>query len=670
MYSVEASNNNNNNNPATSLNVSDLYVEDDDTSSLSSLFQTSFPSNDPTIEAYLSELTSMSLARLAEEPQTLKSDAQRIKVQMQELAFTNYKSFIQTAQCIKDVFSGVKKVSHKLKDLNESVVPLASSCASFGSKAQTLASQRSINRMTLLHHPSLLDLLEVPQLMDTCVRNGYYDEALQLQTFVKQLAQRHPNLQLLASMKVEVESSAQNMLSQLLLLLRSQIQLPQCLKTVGYLRRLGVYDEMELRITFLSARSRWLDQQCQILLTNSVPNIESGTTSPRTTILSPRSAGLNINTYLSKLADLNRTHLFEIITQYRATFSDDTSSLSGTSAPSGEDLLHGWITQRVSLFIEALETYLPHVSEGSSLQNLLDACMYFGQSLGRVGADFRGILPPLFQQCILQLFSNSISQAANHFSQAIRSYKFQQAPMDSGAALDATPIVTSSTSLSPPHTLLSFPPVAVFTNAILSAFNELRQCAPLGIQHALTHRLRESLITIVAAMQSLPNQIALDPEQEKGYHKMCKSVSEVFLPYISKCWDAMWHSNRTLLDTGALIESLGRIYGVPILPSFSPSMTSTTTKNVPITENGVETPENENDNNNNNNSNTDHSNVDTSESVEQKTNEVQGAESNENENIENNNNEETEKEPTPLPVDNTTRSLDTITLGPKDTENG
>lgn len=40
----------------------------------------------------------------------------------------------------------------------------------------------------------LLELLEVPQLMDTCVRNGIHDEALDLQAFVFRLGLLHPDV--------------------------------------------------------------------------------------------------------------------------------------------------------------------------------------------------------------------------------------------------------------------------------------------------------------------------------------------------------------------------------------------------------------------------------------------------------------------------------------------
>lgn len=41
----------------------------------------------------------------------------------------------------------------------------------------------------------LMDILEVPQLMDICMRNGNYDDALDLRAFVAKLALIHPHLQ-------------------------------------------------------------------------------------------------------------------------------------------------------------------------------------------------------------------------------------------------------------------------------------------------------------------------------------------------------------------------------------------------------------------------------------------------------------------------------------------
>eukprot|EP00976_Prorocentrum_cordatum_P026740 543828-Prorocentrum_minimum.AAC.1 len=110
----------------------------------------------------------------------------------------------------------------------------------FSQGAEQITTKRTLNKQMLNCHSTLLDLLEVPQLMDTCVRNGNYDEALDLEAFAAKLAVLHSNIPVVVSLKAEVKAISQSMLQQLLHRLQSSIHLPECLRLIGYLRRMAV----------------------------------------------------------------------------------------------------------------------------------------------------------------------------------------------------------------------------------------------------------------------------------------------------------------------------------------------------------------------------------------------------------------------------------------------
>lgn len=366
----------------------------------------------------------------------------------------------------------------------------------FVKEAEDIGAARRMNSLTLNRHTEILEILEIPQLMDTCVRNGYYEEALELAAYVKRLEKKHTSLPViqvsveppteerrllvaaftsslvchLQGIVCEVRQSAQLMLNQLLQQLRSNSQLPACLRVIGYLRRMEVFTEAELRVKFLQARSTWLRS-----ILSAVPEDDA-------------------YFHITKTIEACRVHLFDIITQYRAIFSDDdplAPPAGGQPRVNEAAIFHGWVVQKVAEFLETLERDLER-GVGSRLDSLLGQCMYFGLSFSRVGADFRGQLAPMFQRVAAQTFSRAVQEAVDKFQEDMNMYTLIALPSVLGGTVPVAPTPQPGT-LQPPMSLLAFQPLACLLNNVLSAFNDLRLCCPVGSAHSVTACLEDGL---------------------------------------------------------------------------------------------------------------------------------------------------------------------------------
>ncbi|VFV29884.1 conserved oligomeric golgi complex [Lynx pardinus] len=499
--------------------------EVEDEGLLASLFRDRFPEAQwrerPDVGRYLRELSGSGLERLRREPERLAEERAQLLQQTRDLAFANYKTFIRGAECTERIHRLFGDVEASLGRLLDRLPSFQQSCRNFVKEAEEISSNRRMNTLTLNRHTEILEILEIPQLMDTCVRNSYYEEALELAAYVRRLERKYSSIPVIQGIVNEVRQSMQLMLSQLIQQLRTNIQLPACLRVIGFLRRMDIFTEAELRVKFLQARDAWL----RSILT-AIPNDDP-------------------YFHITKTIEACRVHLFDIITQYRAIFSDEDPLLPpamGEHTVNESAIFHGWVLQRVSQFLQVLETDLNR-GIGGRLDSLLGQCMYFGLSFSRVGADFRGQLAPVFQQVAISTFQKAIQEAVEKFQDEMNSYTLISAPAILGSSnLPAAVPVTQPGTLQPPMVLLDFPPLACFLNSILVAFNDLRLCCPVALAQDVTGALENALakVTNIILAFHRAEEAAFSSGEQELFIQFCTVFVEDLVPYLNRCLQVLF----------------------------------------------------------------------------------------------------------------------------------
>ena len=192
-------------------------------------------SSSPLIQGYLSRLTSSSLSSIAQEHATLDEEKIDLEHQLSRLAKREYHSFVATASHGDAIASAFDGFDSKVCAVQDKIPSVDNAVAQFNAFARSQAADREKVQNLLANHDRLLDVLEMPSLVSTCVKNGYFSEAIQLSTHVKRLATLHyTNVPLVQELAVQVEVAMKEMTARLMGLLREPLKLPSALK-VGLL---------------------------------------------------------------------------------------------------------------------------------------------------------------------------------------------------------------------------------------------------------------------------------------------------------------------------------------------------------------------------------------------------------------------------------------------------
>ncbi|XP_053684204.1 conserved oligomeric Golgi complex subunit 8 [Sabethes cyaneus] len=465
---------------------------------------------------YMFRLGSLKVDQLKKEKVRLQDETKQNVEQTQDLAVNNYRTFIETAECSREIYRKFVETEKRIGCLDKKLPDFETTCQRFLGSSSNINSARRLNSLTLTRNAELLEILEIPQLMETCIRENKYDEALELAAYVQRVGSKHGDIPVIANIQGAVEAAWHTMLVQLLSQLRTDLQLPKCLQVVGYLRRMQAFTTPELKLKFLQIRTSWFRN-----LLGKIPQQDA-------------------HTHLTKTIEATRIHLFNIITQYRAIFPDEEDLMSMSvitsdrNATDGSKIFHSWLHDQIVAFISVLEKDLAS-NNINSFDTILGQCMYFGLSFSRVGVDFRSLIAPVFVKVISSNFQATIIKITLQFEQDMERYTLiNKVP----TGIKRTKVNDKGGSnTQPPESLLDFTPLAVYCNGILTVFNELRLCAPIALAPVVTESLEGSLESVCRHILSFyrQEQQAFTTSERECFTRFCTCFAYDLVPYLQRC---------------------------------------------------------------------------------------------------------------------------------------
>jgi hypothetical protein len=459
----------------------------------------------------------------------------------------------------------------------------------FKEGAESIIAAHRRNRTTLQNHMQILDVLELPQLMDACVRNGLYEGALDIAAFANVLERRHalrPPRAAVAEEKSraaplggagvilgvvsEIRAAMVVLRGNLLRQLRAPIQLPLCLSVISCLRRLdtlvlekaepdqmkqlSVSLELKLQVDFLDARTVWLQLDLEALKRSGAARRSVG------------EAGAPVALWLLDMVEKNRTLWFEIGTQFRAIFTSDEAG--GAADKTADLVLSSWVVRRVEGFVSVLQEHLPRVRDGAQLHDLFEHAMFMGASLGRLGADFRPLLAPLFEDAALEMVTWRWRDAEAVLAASLKAVSSNDLSL---AALplhlpalrradEATPATAAAADSKeppePPLSTLAFPALAQALNLLLDSLNHLRQCAPRSLRAALEAQFEATLRRVAKMLAKHTEVVAGRPSDAETAALLWREAGEVALPHACAALAFVYSGSESSLMAARLSSAL------------------------------------------------------------------------------------------------------------------
>eukprot|EP00760_Papus_ankaliazontas_P018767 PhM_4_TR17633/c0_g1_i1/m.18985/K20295/COG8; conserved oligomeric Golgi complex subunit 8 len=466
------------------------------------------------------------------EPARLASEQQRIRGDMVELALKHYPVFVSASGHHQDIMSELKACRDATESIVSGVAGLTGHYDDFVEHANKWKQSRVDFGSLLAQHTKIQEIIEAPHLLDTCFRNEMFHEAVLVLQHVKTITDHHANLPFIVHLADEVEGIVNTNVVNLLQKLSSPaLPIPLCINIVSLLKRLGVCNDRELRFAFLTRRFSYIE--------SAIDEARALTSTPYA--------------YVSKLTNVIKMQLCEVVTQYETCFSNSTETHKRLSAHDRDvevacaDPLYGYAFSALDTYILTLRAQVQLITSGADLASLMEQSMSCCVALARIRLDVSPLVASVFTDRIVQLFTGHIDAARSTFSVGLQSHSFA----------GKTPVMPTMGSTD--AALMLFHPIAFTTNDFLTGCNELRKCAAACVAPTCVSMVRRFLEDVVRQVCDVHRTSAFEPDELEHFAAFAHVIVDDFVPHCCRAVDTLFDTNAMNGHRREIVAPLFRV---------------------------------------------------------------------------------------------------------------
>ncbi|GET90244.1 oligomeric golgi complex component 8, putative [Leishmania tarentolae] len=355
-------------------------------------------------------------------------------------------------------------------------------------------------------HQKVLALMESPALVEECVRQTMFHEALLIFDHVMMLCQHMSDVQVFQRLQKEmVKTMEQAVDSHVLPMLSGVLTVDTAYKAVSLLRRLGGCSEM-LRILFLRSRTSYIRQLLQEAESSMVP--------------------LSL---ILKYITVYKMHVNEVTLQYKACFLSNTEAEQRQAT----EELSLWCQEQACMFMRLMSAALQRLHNGSELALVVQQCSSCASASARVHTDVLGLLSRVFVQKVHGIFADGMQQARTTYRTAMQTsswrvsvYCHNNSNLTTSTVIKAPPTIGDT----PAVQLSQWLPLAYALNGMLSSFNSIRKCLLPGVEAPCGEEVRQLVCEVG---QDMLNDVPL-------LGTMYSAEREVFVTFV-KAFQQLWY---------------------------------------------------------------------------------------------------------------------------------